>query len=111
MQPFAHSIPLAFVCIASLFFIWTLVRPVSAAKTTPSVLRSPQMSSANYGMDWSTVGDISCGDTASTNYKMSETIGEMAASSNSSASTNYAVCSGFQCVLNILHVYLPLIFR
>jgi hypothetical protein len=111
MKQITHSLPLALVCLASLFFVWTLVRPVSAAKANPSVLQSaqPQMSSTHYALDWSTAGGISGGDTASTHYKLSATIGEMAA--GSSASTNYASCSGFQCVFNFLHVYLPLIFR
>lgn len=56
-------------------------------------------------------GASSGGDAASTHYKLSGSIGEMAASSNSSASSHYASCIGFQCVLNFLHVYLTLVMR
>ncbi len=70
----------------------------------------PRMSSTNYAMDWNAVGEISGGDTASTNYKLSATIGQMAANT-SSTSTNYQSCAGFECVLNALHLYLPLITR
>ena len=110
MKPALHSLPLALVCLAGLFFVWTLVRPVSAAKATPAGAYTPQMSSVNYAMDWSTAGGVGGGDSASTNYKLSATIGEMGASS-SSVSSNYAACSGFQCVLNYMRSFLPLILR
>ena len=110
MKRLNHFLPLTFVLASYLFFVWTLVSPVSVAKAAPPVLHLPQMSSAHYVLDWSTVGGASGGEAASANYKLSGTIGQMAAS-NRSASANDAACSGFQCVLDALRVYLPMIRR
>jgi nitric oxide reductase large subunit len=71
---------------------------------------NPQMSSINYALDWSAVGEISGGASASASYKMNATIGQMAANT-SSTSTNFGLCTGFECVLNTLSLYLPLIRR
>lgn len=98
------SLCLALVCVgfmASALF----------AAPAPSALRvNPQMSSANYALDWSAVGEISGGASTSTNYNLNATIGQMAANT-SSTSTNYGLCTGFECVLNLLRVYLPIILR
>lgn len=93
----------------ALFFVLTVVHPVPTVNAAPPVPRAPQMSSANHAMDWGVAGSISGGESASANYELSGTIGQMAA--GSSASSNYAACSGFQCALNALRVYLPLIAR
>jgi hypothetical protein len=71
---------------------------------------NPGMSSANYSLNWSAVGEISGGASASANYKLNATIGQMAATT-ASASANYAECSGFQCVVSLLRTYLPVIVR
>lgn len=83
-------------------------RSVPAAQAAPP--NSPQMGSSNYAMDWSAVGRISGSITTSTNYRINATIGQMAASTGS-VSANYRVCTGFQCVLDAIRVYLPLITR
>jgi hypothetical protein len=69
-----------------------------------------RMSSTSYALDWSAVGEISGGASASTNYKLNATIGQMAANT-SSASASYGLCTGFECVANVLSLYLPLIRR
>jgi hypothetical protein len=81
-----------------------------AAPATAMPHANPQMNSTNYALDWSAVGEISGGESASANYKMNATIGQMAANS-SSTSANYGMCTGFECVLNLLSTYLPLIRR
>lgn len=68
------------------------------------------MSSTNFALDWSAVGEISGGDSASANYKLTGTIGQMAANT-SSTSANYQACTGFECVLDNLRLFLPLIIR
>ena len=81
------------------------------AAPTPTAPRAkPQMSSASYALDWSAVGEISGGASASASYKMNATIGQMAANT-SSVSTSFRLCSGFECVANMLSLYLPLIQR
>ncbi len=107
MKRVMHFLTAVFVCASGLLFAWSLL-PTSAAKAAPPELRSSQMSSTNYAMDWSTVGGASGGEAASANYKLSGTMGQMAAS-NGSTSSNYAACSGFQCVLQALSVYLPML--
>src|SRR5258708_3507369 len=69
-----------------------------------------QMSSTNYALDWSAVGEISGGTSASAGYKRNATIGQRAANPRST-STNYGLCTGFECVANVLSLYLPLIRR
>jgi hypothetical protein len=64
----------------------------------------------NFALDWSAVGEISGGASTSASYKLNATIGQMAANT-SSISTNYGLCTGFECVLNTLSLYLPLIRR
>jgi hypothetical protein len=68
------------------------------------------MNSTSYALDWSAVGEISGGGSASANYKLNATIGQMA-TNTSSTSSNYGLCTGFECVLNLLRTYLPLIAR
>jgi hypothetical protein len=81
------------------------------AAPAPSAPRAnPLMSSSNYALDWSAVGEISGGASTSTDYKMNATIGQMAANT-SSVSAGYGLCTGFECVLNTLALYLPLIRR
>ena len=95
---------LALACLGSVASALLAAPAISA----PSV--SPQMNSANFALDWSAVGEISGGASTSANYKLNATIGQMAANT-SSVSTSYGLCTGFQCVLNYLRVYLPLIVR
>ena len=77
----------------------------------PSAPRAkPQLSFTNYRLDWSVVGEISGGASASTGYKLNATIGQMAANT-SSLSASYGLCTGFECVANTLLLYLPLIRR
>lgn len=70
----------------------------------------PQMSSASYTLDWSAAGEISGGASASAGYKLNATIGQMAANT-SSVSASYGLCTGLECVLHSLSLYLPLIRR
>jgi hypothetical protein len=51
MKFIPHSLLPALVCFASLFFVWTLARPSSAAKATTAVSYSAQVSSTRYAMD------------------------------------------------------------
>jgi hypothetical protein len=81
---------------------------VLPAPASPRI--NPQMNSANYALDWSAVGEISGGASTSASYKMNATIGQMAANT-SSVSAGYGLCTGFECVLNTLSLYLPLIRR
>jgi hypothetical protein len=95
---------IALVCVG--FMASALL--AAPAPTAPKL--NPQMSSINYALDWSAVGEISGGASASANYNLNATIGQMAANT-SSTSTNYGLCTGFECVLNLLRTYLPLIAR
>jgi len=108
MKHIPYLLPLALVCIAGLFFFWAQGHPVSAAQDAQTVLRPAQMGSANYALDWSSLGSGG-GETVSSHYTLSSSIGGLAA--GNSASVNYAGCSGFECVRRFLHVYLPLIVR
>jgi hypothetical protein len=110
MKQIKSLLTLAFVFASALLFVLALVRSVPTATAAPSAPRAPKMSSANYAMDWSAAGEIGGGNSASANFNLSGTIGQMAANSNST-STNYGLCTGFQCVLNALSVYLPMIMR
>lgn len=101
---------LVLLCASALLVGVTLVHVAPTATAAPPVPRVPKMSSTNYAMDWSAVGEISGGASASTNFKLTATIGQMAANMNS-ASANYQACTGFECVLNSLRLFLPLIVR
>jgi hypothetical protein len=100
----------------ALVFVGFMASVLFAAPNEPKAqqvsqhLSGPQMSSTNYAMDWSAVGEISGGSSASANYKLTGTIGQMAANT-SSTSSNYGLCTGFECVLNSLRLFLPLIQR
>ncbi len=82
-----------------------LAAPASSA---PRV--APQMNSANFALDWSAVGEVSGGASTSANYNLNATIGQMAANT-SSTSANFGLCTGFECVLDLLRTYLPVIVR
>lgn len=68
------------------------------------------MSSAHYALDWSAAGEISGGPSASASYHMNATIGQMAANTGS-AGASHSLCTGFECVVNALSLYMPLIRR
>ena len=111
MKRFINFLTHAFLGASALLFVLTLTHRIPAVSAAPPAPPAPRMSSTNYGMDWNTAGDISGGESASANYKLRGTIGQMAASS-SGASANYAQCSGFQCVLGaLMRVYLPMISK
>ena len=55
----------------------------------------------------SAVGEINGGSSGSTHYQLNATSGQLAATTNST-SAHYADCSGFECVLNTLALYLPM---
>ena len=95
---------LALVCVG--FMASALL--AAPAPNTPHI--TPQMNSTNYALDWSAVEEVSGGASTSANYKLDATIGQMAANT-SNTSANYGLCTGFECVLNLLRVYLPVIFR
>ncbi len=109
MKRTTDLLTLAFLCIAALLFIWSWMPSAHAAQASPE-LHPSLSSSANYALDWNAFGNVSSGESASVNYHLSATIGQMAASTQSK-SANYAECSGFQCVLNTLRAWLPLLFR
>ena len=79
----------------------------SVAFATPNV---PSMSSANFRMDWSAMGEISGGASTSAGYKLLGTMGQMAAYT-SSASAGYKLCTGFQCAPPLFRVDLPLAIK
>jgi hypothetical protein len=110
MKQIKSLLTLAFVFASAFLFVLTLVRGVPTATAAPPAPHAPQMSSANYVLDWSAAGEISGGNSASTHFKLSGTIGQMAANS-SSTSINFGLCTGFQCVPNVLNVYLPLALK
>jgi hypothetical protein len=95
------------VAVACISF---MVSALLAAPAPSAPRANPQMSSTNYALDWSAVGEISGGASTSASYNLNATIGQMAANT-SSISTNYGLCTGFECVLNTLSLYLPLIRR
>ena len=95
---------IALMCVG--FMASTLF--AAPAPYTPST--NPQMNSANFALNWSAAGEISGGASTSVSHNMNATIGQMAANT-SSISANYGLCTGFECVLNTLWLYLPLIRR
>ena len=101
---------LALACVGFMATVLFAAPTETAVQQQSQQQSGPRMSSTNFALDWSAVGEISGGDSASTNYKLSATIGQMAANTNS-ASANYQACTGFECVLNALQLYLPLITR
>jgi hypothetical protein len=80
----------------------------------PAVLAgpaSPQMSSANYAMDWVVVGEVSGGSGSSAHYQLHEvTIGQTAANTTS-ASASYALCTGWECSVPGQAIYLPVVLK
>ena len=96
-------------CVA-LLCVGFMASALFAAPAPAAPHINPQMSSARYALDWSAVGEISGGASASAGYKLNATIGQMAANT-SSVSANFGLCSGFECVANWLSLFLPLIRR
>lgn len=100
-----YLIPISQVFVAVTMMI---VVSASAVLADPS---GPRMASANYAIDWSAVGEVSGAGGSSANYQLHEaTIGQMAANTTST-STNYALCTGWECSASVYAVYLPLILR
>src|SRR5689334_8523381 len=99
-----YVLGLAAVCIGWMASaLWAT--PASAGPSS-----NPVMNSAHYALDWAALGEISGGASASAHYQLNATIGQMAAGSTS-RSAHFAACSGFECVLQRLSLYLPLITR
>jgi hypothetical protein len=97
------ALSVAMVCVGVVVSAW-LSPPAPAAQGS-----NPQMSSANYALDWSAVGEISGGASTSTNYRLIATIGQMAANA-ASVSPTYGLCTGFECLLaNVRNLFLPLV--
>jgi hypothetical protein len=73
---------------------------------------APEAGSTSYRLDWAAVGEVSGGTSASTRYRLSATIGQMGAGTQSS-SPHYALCAGFQCAggAGLYRVYLPLVLK
>ncbi len=68
--------------------------------------------SSAYRLDWAAVGEVSGGNSASTGYRLSATIGQMGAGASTSA--HFALCVGFQCAASgagNYRVYLPLVLK
>jgi hypothetical protein len=105
-------IPLCLALACAGFMASTLLAaPTDTALPPLSQQQSiSQMTSTNYTLDWSTVGEISGGSSASANFKLTGTSGQMAANT-SSVSTAYGLCTGFECVLNYLRQFLPVVLR
>ena len=108
MKRLTVYIPPAFVAVSALLFVLSCLRGTPTASAAAPAAHPAQMSSAHYALDWSAAGEISGGDSASANYKLTGTTGQMGAGSLS-ASANAQACTGFECVLNNLGVYLPFI--
>ena len=71
----------------------------------------PEGASASYRLDWAAAGEVSGGASASAQYHLSATIGQMGAGTRSE-SEHYALCVGFQCTAaSTYRVYLPLVVR
>jgi hypothetical protein len=109
MKRLIPFLPLMFVCVSAFLFVLTLAHPApaDAQRAAPPAL---MMGSTNYAMDWNAVAVSGGGESASTNYKLRGTIGQPAASS-SSTSANYGECSGFECVVDALRLYLSIIMK
>ena len=76
------------VCLALAWLGFMASALLTAPAPAPSAPRANlQMSSVNYMLDWSAVGEISGGNSASANYNLNATIVQMAANT-SSASAN-----------------------
>jgi hypothetical protein len=73
---------------------------------------APRGGSTSYRLDWASAGEISGGDSNSTGYRLSATIGQMGAGTQST-SANYTLCVGFQCAESTVTYrgYLPLVLR
>jgi hypothetical protein len=97
------------LCLA-LMCVGFMASALLAAPASTAPGSAPQMTSTNYALDWSTVGEISGGESTSIHYNLNATISQMAANT-SSTSTAYGLCTGFECVLNYLRLYLPIILR
>ena len=101
---------LALACVGFMASVLFAAPTETAVQQQAQQQDGPRISSTNFALDWSAVGEISGGDSASANYKLTGTIGQMAANT-SSTSGNFGLCTGFECVLNTLRLYLPLILR
>jgi hypothetical protein len=72
------------------------------------------MSSSHFSLDWSTVGEVSGGVSASAHYRLVQASISQMSAGNSSANAHYRLCSGARCVgasLAGYAVYLPLTRR
>lgn len=75
----------------------SLIAIMATVSARASMLASPRMGSASYGLDWSAVGEISGGAGASAQYRLNATSGQMGAGTLSQ-SANFHSCFGFKCV-------------
>lgn len=105
----------AILILFSIGLAWLGTNQKAAAQSDypPEQATIPQGSSPTYQLDWVAVGEISGGEGASSNYRLSSTSGQMGAST-SSKSLHYALCAGFQCAMGNneeAHIYLPLVER
>ncbi len=84
----------------------------ASAATGPA--SGPDMRSTNFALDWRASGEISGGGSSSSNFRLTATIGQMAAATHS-GSANFSSCSGFQCIRDdiraTLRVFLPALGR
>jgi hypothetical protein len=106
MRKLALSLVLSIAVTFVLTVTLTRTTRISAAPDT----NAPQMSSRNYAINWSALGEISGGNSTSANYALHGTIGQMGANTNSS-SRSYRACTGFQCVADVMRLNLPLILK
>jgi len=98
--------------IAALGVMLLLIKGPNTAHSQGASPNTSQGGSAAYRLDWAAVGEISGGASASANYRLSATIGQMGAGTQSN-SAGYGLCVGFQCgfTLDGYRVYLPVVIR
>jgi hypothetical protein len=83
--------------------------PPALGQASPAA--APDGASASYRLDWVAAGEVSGGTSASAQYHLSATVGQMGAGTRSE-SAHYVLCVGFQCAaVGSYRVYLPLVTR
>jgi hypothetical protein len=106
-----RSIPI--LVLGALTLLSAGLNPVlgQSLQTSAPARARPEGATATYRLDWAAMGEISGGTSASAQYRLNATIGQMGAGTRS-ASAHYGLCVGFQCAAASAHrVYLPLVFR
>ena len=93
------------------FLLVLMIALMLAIILVSSTIAAPNiqlMGITTYTIDWSVIGEVNGATSKSTNYKITATIGQMAANTNSVNECS-RLCTGFECLLNMLRTYLPLV--